>query len=181
MGKLLLKVSALLLLCTMLYSTVGCGKANPSKDYKQNIIDVIKRDHELSAEMKAPFSSNLSDNEKLDEGARRIDNYVQNAKRSLNYDALPSDFVSAYISHLNAWKQQAQNVANHPDMDFWSNVIDGAIRGLFGDWTGGAFEKEAQDNEWKSRLKQGSDDISSTWSDVETVAAKYGVNVSRCE
>lgn len=147
MGKLLLKVSTLLLLCIIVYPTVGCGKANPSKEYKQNIIDVIKRDHELSAQMSASFLSNLSDNEKLDELARRIANYVQSAKKSLNYDELPSDFVSAYISHLNAWGQKAQEVANHPDMGFWSNVFDGFLRGLCGDFTGGAFEKEAIQNE----------------------------------
>lgn len=179
MGKLLLKFSVLLLLSTVLYSTVGCDLGS-EKQYKQSITTVIKRDHELSVQKEAPLSSDLSDNEKLDEYARRIFIYTQNAKKSLNYDELPSDFVSAYVSHLNAWQQQAQDVANHPDMDFWSNFFDGFIRGFMGDFTGGAFEKDAAYNEWVARLKQHDNDISSTWRDVESVAAKYGVNVSNC-
>lgn len=214
MGKLLLKVSVLLLLCTVLYPTVGCDKINSIQDqvvkfvtesgkviqetiktipetikpetekpYKQNIAKVIKFDHELSTKMNLSEvrSSNLSDNEKLDEIARRISNYVQSAKKALNFDELPSDFVSAYISHLNAWKQKAQEIANHPDMGFWSNVFEGFLRGLCGDFTGGAFEKEAIQNEWVSRLNQHEEDINSTWNDVEAVAAKYGVNVNNCE
>lgn len=191
MGKLLLKLSVLLLLCTALYSTVGCGKpeqpqkdesekVDPQKQYKQNIVKVIKLDHELSVPIDASYSSNLSDNEKLDEYARRIFNYTKNAKKALNSDELPSDFVSAYIDHLNAWQEKAQEVSNHPNMDPLINAAESFLYGFTLDFSS-ISNKQTIHNKWNSRLRQTEDDISSTWKDVEVVAAKYGVNINNCE
>lgn len=156
------------------------GNPETKNYYKQNIVKVIKRDCQLSSPLNAavPNAANLSENEKFDRRSQQIYNYVRNAKKSLNYDELPSDFVSAYISHLNAWDQKGMKMANHPDLDTWSNIADVLVHDLFGD-VFHAFDLSDRLKEYISQLKQIDSKIATTWQDVEAVAIKYGVNVSQ--
>lgn len=161
---------------------------NKNDIYKENIKKVILLNQQYfePVDAFAPPSDEFS-NETLDQFAQLIFNYVQNAKRSINYDTLPSEFTTAYSSYLNAWNQLAQEIANHPNMDTLSNFIgsffSGFVHGFTGDINGimDDLDKASDEEEWPSRLQQGWNNIQSTWIDVETAAGKYGINVNNVE
>lgn len=159
---------------TLSLSVLGCGGSSAS------IKAVLQRDHALAQKIQSPYnySGSGSLDEYMDCSAQTIFWYVNEA-RKFDTNSVPADFAVAYREHLAAWENHGQIVMNHPVFGtFTSNFFEGFVRGLMGDLTGGAFEKEALFNNWAAQVDRSNQKISSTWRDVENCALKYGVNIS---
>lgn len=161
-----------------LYCT-GCDKTDFQSinqfRYKSAIEKVLADDSRFAQE-KPPLREDLSPDEALDLYARGISIYVSKAQ---NFDSssVPNDFAMAYRNHLRAWQRTGEMYACHPKIGtFWGNFTEGFIRGMLGDATGGAFEKQANIDQWVSQVQIAEGDIETTWNDVENIARQYGVN-----
>ena len=136
---------------------------------------VLRRDKELGAETKALIAQiTPTTNEDLDRPATLMRNQVTECKR-IDTSSCPRDFAEAYYRHLAAWSAFADVYASHPRVPVGSEaMIEGFFRGLAGDPTGGAFERQAEFKAWWKRLGNSNENVESTWREVEALAIRYG-------
>ena len=153
-------------------STIGCSPQ------KSNIQVVIENDHRLATSiLDRGMKNNMTLDDICDTYANNISQYVKQA-RQFEHEKLPQEFAIAYLSHLNAWENEARVVANHPYFGtFASNAAEGFFRGLMGDISGGYFEKESAISNWQSQVQNAEAQIANTWHDVEIIAIQHGVKL----
>ena len=196
MSKNALKMVGLLLLAFMVsIITTGCESSKTKIEREKERIrleeeqremerqaaihaairQVLEKDPELAAQRDRNIGK-LDSNEALDACANKTYEYSQNLKKVVNdTQGLPEDFVIACNKHVNAWENLAGVISQHPNASFWGNFLEGFIRGLLGDPTGGAAQRLAQDDAWQNALQECGEQIDRTWKEVQSIASKYGV------
>ena len=135
---------------------------------------VIQQDKELGGRMtSAQKQVNPKTNEGLDMYAENIRNYVNQAK-SIDTSECPRDFAEAYFRHLSAWSDEADIVAAHPQIQSASEgFIEGMIRGMGGDITGGAVQKMDAFDAWTHQFENANSAVKESWQEVEALEIRY--------
>ena len=158
----------------------SCHKQKTETPSEKVIIQAImSKDVELSNAYVHSFdNSGVITDEILDDLALAIQKYVQEAKQFARSQVVPADFAIAYNDHLYAWENFGNCIANHPYIGtWWGNVGEGFLRGLMGDISGGAFEKQAAFEAWAERIQNHNEKILTTWKEVENCALKHGIQL----
>lgn len=157
--------------------TLKTVTANDGNTYKVNVSAmkaVMKQDSELSAAKKAALDPiKPKQDEDLDRIAAIMRDYVSACKR-VDMSSCPRDFAEAYYRHFTAWAEEADVIANHPHIPVGSEAfVEGFFRGLAGDITGGAVERQDQFNAWGRRAIDAAANVNRTWNEVEALAVRY--------
>jgi len=94
-----------------------------------------------------------------------VDHYCDGLE-NLEMSDCPADFRVAYHEHMRAWREMDAAIKQLPD-SFADGLWEGFINGLQGEMDGGA-------GRIRGDLKNASDNVESTWNNVEQTGAKYG-------
>ncbi len=151
--------------------------AVPSIPPNLAIAAVLRQDRQLGDQYeKLRDNIGVKGDDGLNQLAGLTDELVSKMKM-IAIDDCPSDFQLAYTRHINCWSDWAYVVSNHPHLQSGDEAfLEGFARGLAGDPTGGAFEKQAEIDSFLRRGREGHFEIKRSWEEVETVALKYGVH-----
>jgi hypothetical protein len=146
------------------------------------ILTALQQDDQLGKEYKSErmgiHDSGATGDDALDQVARLTSNLVAKMK-AIPISDCPADFQEAYTRHINCWSDDADAIAQHPHIQSGDEaLLEGFLRGLAGDPTGGAFEKQYQIDSYLKTEHDRSIDIKRSWEDVEAVATRYGVHPS---
>ena len=118
-------------------------------------------------------------NEDFIKHAQSIDQLVRDAKQ-IDTAQCPRDFAEAYYRHIAAWSTMGYVIANKPDIQSEGEaMLEGFMRGLGGDITGGVFEKEKEFKDFAKSYQQAQLGIKNTFEEVEALAVKYGARISK--
>ena len=142
---------------------------------------VLHMDHRLS--MNAGLHNLNKDNgpmtnQEMDALAKKIAGYVKRAKAH-DFSSCPQEFTLAYNTHLNSWRRQGMNIANHPHIlgladHFW----EGFLGGMLG--VSPALNNDIRRitwNNWVNKLKNEDEEIRRTWEKLEAIALQHGANL----
>jgi hypothetical protein len=142
---------------------------------------VLKLDKQLADSMQNDIANTKpKKDEDLDAIAGRIQGYVSSAKTQMqsSLSSCPSDFAEAYYRHVCAWDKYSSATASHPHIPGVGEIlVEGLLRGLGGDITGGAFKKEDEFKAWANKVTTAYEDIKSTWVNVEAIAIRHGAKL----
>ena len=106
--------------------------------------------------------------------ANTIYNYVTQAK-GIDTSRCPRDFAEAYSRHVSAWRNKADTITNHPHIRSGGEAfVEGVLRGLNGDITGGGVQMYDDLNNWKTKVQSSEQYIDQTWAEVEALEVRYG-------
>ncbi|MCZ7591567.1 MAG: hypothetical protein M5U15_05185 [Kiritimatiellae bacterium] len=142
---------------------------------------VLALDHQYSQAMSADTAQTEDPNQQLDAVAAQVFQYTTQAK-SIDLSSVPKDFAAAYYGHVSAWEDMGTTIQRHPYIpSTMEGVVEGFIRGLLGDWTGGAFEKQQMFDDYGRQLQARDDEIKRTWREVETIAIRNGASIKTGE
>ena len=141
---------------------------------------VLRMDANLSKQSGAGplYTKRNPTNKELDSLAERISWYVKRAKEK-DFSSCPREFTVAYNNHLNAWRRQGFNFANHPHiLGVADHVWEGILGGMLG--VSPALNNGIRQitwNNWVNKLKKEDAEIIRTWEKVEAIALQYGANL----
>tara|TARA_B100000029_G_scaffold98095_1_gene88330 strand:+ start:1868 stop:2452 length:585 start_codon:yes stop_codon:yes gene_type:complete len=117
-------------------------------------------------------------NQEMDALAKKIADYVKRAKAH-DFSSCPKDFTLAYNTHLNSWRRQGMNIANHPHiLGVADHVWEGFLGGMLGvSPTLNNRIRQITWNNWVNKLKKEDAEIIRTWEKLETIALQHGANL----
>lgn len=98
------------------------------------------------------------------------------AMRNVDMSNCPPDFREAYMKHIHAWEQEAAvyEAKMKLDNDEDGAAVAGVLATLFdSDATPWSDHVQAE-QKIKSLAASASEQVSSTWRDIETIASRYG-------
>ena len=144
-----------------------------------SIRTALRQDADLGSEYKKATSGisrqGLNDRG-LDAYARQTNN-LASAMRRVDISHCPREFQEAYRQHITCWARMANIVANHPHIRSGDEaLLEGFLRGVGGDPTGGAFAVQDEYNSFVSQLREESLNLERSWDEVKLSAEKYGIN-----
>ncbi len=122
------------------------------------ISKVIEQDKALSSQMQQDVSSGISEKEALEKMIRGM--------RKISIAGTPPEFAEAYRRHIQAWEEFSDEQGA---LGFFKAIAIGMIAGITAN--PGLFLTYA--NEQKGL----SDKITTTWYEVEAIAARYSVTI----
>jgi hypothetical protein len=91
--------------------------------------------------------------------------------RGIDTSLCPVDFREAYYRHYHAWANMSTQLASEPQ-SFGEGVLTGLINSLSGEMDGG-YKTMKQDRDTRSQQ------IGSTWAEVELCAIRHGAKLSQ--
>jgi len=159
-----LLVSVLLYGCCLL----GCSslskpsEADQAKERVHNIERVLAADKGTST------------------GVKRVSEIVARM-RAISLTGCPTEFSSAYVTHIHAWEEMAEveRDAIAFDANFNSNgaMVEAFVRGLMLDPFGKVREGTAEQNRLRGNYQRASTKIRETFHRVEEIAVTYGATL----
>ncbi|MBI5821385.1 MAG: DUF4190 domain-containing protein [Verrucomicrobia bacterium] len=149
-------------------------------DYSSAIDEILKKDQLLGIAMQNKLSGmKIESDEDLNNYARIVNEYAT-AARGIDLSRCPRDFAEQYWRHISAWSGKSQELFSHPHIPSGGEAFfEGMLRGLNGDWTGGAFERQAEFKTFAQRVQNQESQVRETWREVEALAIRYGVKLSK--
>lgn len=104
--------------------------------------------------------------------------HIQSMRR-VDLSDCPQDFREAYSKHIHAWEEAAQVQQAKADLakDEDAAAAAGVLATLFGTDDTPWSDHEAAVQRVDQYQQKASEDIHSTWQEVEDVARKYGVQI----
>lgn len=149
-----------------------------SKQTADEIQNVLILNSKYIQIMEAAAPTGETINEEFNNAAKIIRNYTKQAK-AIDLSRVPNEFAAAYYRHLSAWEEFATAFERCPLIpSLWDSLLEGALRGLAGDPTGGYFEKEAAHNEYTRELEARHDQTIKTWREVVAIAIQHGARTT---
>lgn len=121
---------------------------------------------------KSAIESVLAQDALTTEEATSVAEIVQRMK-SIDTSDCPADFREAYYRHIRAWQGMAEQVASEPQ-SFGEGFLYGLIKGFEGDYTGGLGEINEARNYCSQQIK-------TTFQEVEAIAIRYGARLQTME
>jgi hypothetical protein len=172
---------ALLLIVVPYYLSILVDAVHPSSP-QLTISRALQQDYQLGrqylADRDAIHSSGATGDDALDQVAQLTADLVSKMK-TIPISNCPPDFREAYTRHINCWSYYAEAISHHPHIQSGGEaVVNGFLRGLSGDPTGGAFEAQDEINSYLRQAQERDDDVTRSWGDVSAIAVKYGVQTS---
>jgi hypothetical protein len=139
---------------------------------------VMAADREFAAPMTEFLDHGATDSgsadEHIDAFARRIRDYVGKA-RDNSVASCPRDFAEAYVRLVSAHSEVADAMESHPHLRTQDEeFLEGFLRGLKGDPTGGAIEMEDERRSWLAKVKDTLDAASKRQNDLDALLVRYG-------
>jgi hypothetical protein len=142
---------------------------------KDAIRTVIARDSELGNEMNSTAGRiKVQSEEDVDKIAQSIRNYVEQA-RLIDTSNCPREFADAYSRHVMAWSDAAATIRSHPHVPSGAEALVDVLTVLFTEDKSSVEHLENEASAWKQELDANHGRIQKTWSDVNAVAKRYGV------
>jgi hypothetical protein len=145
----------------------------PAQTTRAVVQNVVNQDRQLTdtwvSQWHACAARDGSDAQ-INELASIVRNYVANAK-GINTDNCPRDFAEAYYRCLTAFDGVADTLQNHPHVpeSFAEGFVEGAIKGIQGDYSGGMNDAKA----WMSQFQGKLDYAKSLHAEFEALAVRY--------
>ena len=127
---------------------------------------------ELGKEFRDSYSSPTYPKDRdLDHNANVFHNFAAKA-RLINVSSCPSDFAEAFYRMIAATDNCGSTLASHPHIpeDATEGFISGAIKGLQGDYSGGANDIK----EWDNRCTQKADAMNEAEQELKAGCGGYG-------
>lgn len=130
-----------------------------SPDYSAAIANVLQQDRAFSDQAHQMTGAGTPPKQAL--------HWMIDHMAAIDLSSCPPDFAEAYVRHIGAWRAAANVLDQQPD-SFLAGLLDGFVNGLSGEADGGV-SRERRD------VQEASNNVDSTWTDVEAVATRYHV------
>lgn len=176
-----MKIPAILCFCVCALFIAGCGEKKKESEpepvsHTQAIKNVIQSHNKLALTLKQDImTSPPRTNEEIDRCSALISDFVDSA-RSIKLSSCPPDYAEAFIRYIASWSKLARIMDNHPHIRSGEEaVLEGFLRGLAGDPTGGAFEMQSEYKNWVLRLNAAQLQLETKWDELSAVAARHGI------
>jgi hypothetical protein len=172
-------LAGVLLLIAVPYYCSILWSASNSSSASAPILAALQQDAQLGKEYKSErgsiHDSGATGDDALNQVAQLTSNLVSRMK-AIPIGDCPSEFQEAYTRHINCWSDYADAVAQHPHIRSGDEaVLEGFLRGLGGDPTGGAFQAQDEIDSYLNTTRERNNDVKRSWEEVEAVAIRYGV------
>lgn len=171
---------AILFILLGLMGNFSCDREGSTRFTPQQtkaIEDILRNDRRLVSNLEDSIRGDMTDDDRCDLYARNIARYAAEAKRFDN-SKVPTEFAIAYKEYLDAWESKGGFIAHHPRFGtLESNMAEGFIRGMLGDPTGWAIEKQNAINQWYAWVKSAETSVINARQKVENTAMKYGAKL----
>jgi len=141
----------------------------------QAVTSVKQQDELLNSTMKSDIQGvKPSTDADLDGVANRINTYVAEA-RKIDTSVCPRDYAEAYSRYLSAWSEEAAAVRVHPHVPSEGEAfVEGFFRGLGGDPTGGAVQRQDEFKSWLNDVKAKDAETQKQGDAAQALAVRYG-------
>jgi len=153
--------------------SASAGEPNARNTFSSEdaIREVLKQNQKLEEALSFDTNAAFSDST-MDNMATAFRSFVSKAK-AINTDQCPRNFAVAYNNYLAASDVLADALAAHPHLpeSATEGFLEGAIKGLNGDTSGGVDEVKA----WMKDSTDKSTQTKSAKAELEAIAIGYGV------
>jgi zinc ribbon protein len=164
--------------CTV-FVTSAMKRAEARERAEENtkaIQAVLGQDRELSDHMNTEVGQiKVQSEEDVNKMAQVVKSYVEQA-REIDTTTCPREFAEAYSKHIAAWSDAAATLRSHPHVPSGGEALVDVLTVLFTDDKSSVDKLQNEASDWKQELDEKHELIQKTWTDVNTVAKRYGAS-----